>query len=448
MRSERLRRMVGLLVVLTVSTIVHRWVLTSGHIHWTGDTESYLEPARAFLRTGSFTRVATMSYVDKEPADLQPAPDTIRTPGYPLFLALNGLDLERALLIQHVLDILLAPLIYLFASAALKPRAALIAALAYAMWFPMALITDTWMSESLFVLALALAIGFAYAAARGRSIVHALAAGLLLGAAVLIRPIALLFFVLVTLILAVYARRVAVVALFLAAALALPAAWSVRNYRATGVFTVSSIGAENELFFRAGSALVCDGDSLSAKVTVLHRQHGFFPRLFRAQPLLLEEAMAMARSDGIDPAHSSHAVRARYMARLATILIAPRIGTVAVQALGAVVELWITGLSTAAYELFDLYTARVIYIPLAVMLDVLALMGAAQLWRGNRPLFWLIAAVAVYFTVLSACPGDRLYRFFAPMAPAFAVAVGAGSERVIAAAGALRNRAPRRPSPR
>src|ERR1051325_6080162 len=157
-------------------------------------------------------------------------PETMRTPGYPLFLLPFLSSMTAVVAVQHLLNAALAAAIYFFARRRLSRFAAIVAALVFALDVPTIHYANKVLSETLFtVLLFALFV----LAARGKP------SGLLSGVLVLVRPVAILYF-------AVLLRRRRIIA-FSIAALVLPLLWAARNAYRTGVFTVSSIAGVNWL---------------------------------------------------------------------------------------------------------------------------------------------------------------------------------------------------------
>jgi len=208
------------------------------------DTGSYLRPLEEWLRTGAFAVAG--------------APEVQRTPGYPAFLALDGLTPFRPLLLPVLLQCLLGAgsvlLLYRLVRAAAGERAAAAAALCLALEPLSVLYCARLWSETLFVFLL-----LAACAALPRS---GLGAGLLAAAAVLVRPVGLL--ALPPLAFAAARTRggwrVSGALAFLLAALAPPAAWTLRNQAVAGYARLSSVATAEMHSFRA-SAVVADREN-------------------------------------------------------------------------------------------------------------------------------------------------------------------------------------------
>src|SRR5438552_2907454 len=89
---------------------------------------------------------------------------------------------------------------------------------------------------------------------------NVIALGLLTGVLVLVRPIAIFFFVPLAIVLAIWHKSARYLATFTLLALLLPVGWAARNKVQTGVFSVSSIGNINLLSQRAAGALAIEDE--------------------------------------------------------------------------------------------------------------------------------------------------------------------------------------------
>ncbi|HEV2719081.1 MAG TPA: glycosyltransferase family 39 protein, partial [Thermoanaerobaculia bacterium] len=236
------KRWLALGFVLAAAAFFHGAVLTRP-IEPGADAPSYTVPALELLQHHRFDGPGLIVYAYPLANRERPGPETLRTPGYPLFLAAIlalGLPLEAAVWIQHLIGVALAAAVFLFVDVVLRRRgAATIAGLLIATQPAILLVAHDYMSELLFTLVVAAALFCAYRALRGGAGAWAAAAGLLTGCATLIRPIALFWFVPLAVSMLLRERRRA--AAFLAAALILPLAWAARNYEAVGVATISSV---------------------------------------------------------------------------------------------------------------------------------------------------------------------------------------------------------------
>ncbi|HXW14044.1 MAG TPA: phospholipid carrier-dependent glycosyltransferase, partial [Terriglobia bacterium] len=210
------------------------------------DSATYIVPAGNLL-----TRHAFLS------ADGYP--ETERTPGYPLLILpflYARLDLEYLVVFQHLLRvgvILAASAVAL--SLTRSYRQAVLTAVLLCIDLPLLDAANSVLSEMPFTVVLSLCLWLLWrdAGDAERPWPWSILYGLLCGAAVLIRPVVLFFFVpaAIYLFLARRRRRWQAVLIFLVAFALLPLLWAERNYRETGYFTVSSIGGYNMLFYRA-----------------------------------------------------------------------------------------------------------------------------------------------------------------------------------------------------
>ncbi len=373
------------------------------------DSYTYLTPALHLLHGDGFV---------SEPD----VPETIRTPVYPLLL-LPFLAFTRSaipiLVLQHIFNALLAAAIYLFVLRRLGSRfAALAAALFFALDTPTIhyankVLTETAFTVLLFVfLVLALTLR--------RFAINALLCGVL----VLLRPVAIVWFVcagLYFLLRGVSWRRVTA---FAAIAVALPLLWTIRNGVETSVYTLSSISGTNLLFYRAAGALAVDeGDDFKAG-------------LARAQRDLQKDADAMIRDgEGTDdPRSIDHAIQAGYYSRLARATIREnKFAFAQLTVRGFLVNLldsdWESMMmvcqadSSIVRMLLDLWTAVFVF---------LAAAGIVILWRRDRPLALLLALTILYFLGISA-GGEAEARFRVPVTPQLAIAAAVAVEGLRAA---------------
>ena len=152
-----------------------------------GDSETYLGPAVDLERGAGFDLALK------------------RTPGYPLLVALTlglfGEDPRLVALAQHALGVATALLTYLLGRALAGPLAGLLAGLAAALAGHLLLYERLIMSETLFTSLLVAALLALVRAGQGGGWRWALAAGLALGGATLVRPVAQALLVLAPLVL-------------------------------------------------------------------------------------------------------------------------------------------------------------------------------------------------------------------------------------------------------
>lgn len=237
------------------------------------DTASYLLPGRNLLLHGSFSASS--------------GPEVGRTPGYALFLALTHLGgpLTTALVQIALALTAVALAARLVLNLTADRRRAQCAAWLAALDPLSALYSLLLLSESLFCLLLLVSLERLTAFLRTRRAGPLLVSGLALGAAMLVRPVALCLpwcwaFGLFFSCLAEPRWRWRAPALLLAAALPFSALWQLRNGLETGFYGLTSVPTENLYFYNAADlAARRAGHSLAEE----QQQRGYGdPRLFLA----------------------------------------------------------------------------------------------------------------------------------------------------------------------
>ena len=364
------------------------------------DSFTYLVPARNLLRGLGFV-------------DVVGATETLRTPGYPLLLAAFGARIVPVIVAQHLMNVAIAAGLYLLAAPRLGRFVATTAALLFAIDTPSIHYANKVLSETVFTAVLLIVFA---ALAVGRWPL----AGVLTGLLVLIRPVAIAYFVVVAaylLLRRVRARDVVVYALL---AVVLPFGWALRNYARTGVLTVSSISGTNLLLFRAAGtlAILDHGDDFEAD------------RRDEAEGLISDADEAIERTMYVDDANElPHAIRARFYARFATQVIRQHPLAFAELTLrGLLVNLFdsrweamkiVSSLhESLVHTAIDAYTAA---------LFVFAVIGAIVLRRNDLGI--LIVFTVAYFLLISA-GGESESRFRVPVMPQYAILAAAGVEAV------------------
>jgi hypothetical protein len=228
------------------------------------DAAGYIRPARSFLATGTFSQ-------DEKPPY---AIDTVRTPGYPLFLAEiwretgDGNYLTVALA-QFVLSLAAVVLVYAAARRLAGRRAALVAGLLLALSGLSAALPCYVLSDAVYQFCMALWLFLLVRYVLARSWGNLLAVAAVAGLGLYVRPVGLLFPAVV----AVAALRPrfecrrtvesrdghngglgrrlgqAAVALLIPALIVFP--WMVRNKLGADTWEMTTIASENLLKFRA-----------------------------------------------------------------------------------------------------------------------------------------------------------------------------------------------------
>ena len=365
------------------------------------DSFTYLVPTRNVLRGLGFVDVVS-------------AIETLRTPGYPLLLAAFGARIVPVIVVQHLMNVAIGIGIYLLAAPRLGRFVAMTAALLFAIDTPTIHYANKVLSETVFTAVLLVVCWLVVARCQLP------VAGLLTGLLVLIRPVAIAYFVVVAAYLLLRRVRARDVVIYVLLAVALPFGWALRNYARTGVFTVSSISGTNLLLFRAAGtlAILDHGDDFEAD------------RRDEADGLISDADEAIERTMNIDDANElPHAVRARFYARFATQVIR--------QHPLAFAELTLRGLlvnlldsrwdamkivsplhESLVHTVIDAYTAA---------LFAFAVIGAIVLRRHDLGI--LIILTIAYFLLISA-GGESESRFRVPVMPQYAILAAAGVEAV------------------
>lgn len=367
------------------------------------DSFTYLAPAGNLLRGLGFTTDNGVI-------------ETMRTPGYPLLLAAFGLRVVPVIVLQHLLNVALAVAIYVLVMRRINSRGvALTAAILSAADTPTLHYANRILTETLFT-AVLFVVFVLVLYARKLPL-----AGLLTGVLVLIRPVAIVYFLVVALCLALSRVRARAIATYVALALVLPLGWGLRNLRHTGVFTISSIGGMNLLTYRAAGALAIEDDG------------DFDADLSDEEKGLVGDADSEIETKLHirDAEELPDAVRARYYSQIAWRVLRQHPRAAAMLTLrGMLVNIFDSrweGLeivsrlpATVVQRGLDAFTAIVF---------VFAAIGATALWRHDREFAALLVATILYYLLISA-GGEAESRFRVPIIPEYMIVAAYGVEAV------------------
>lgn len=339
--------------------------------------------------------------------------ETLRTPGYPIVLAAFGLHILPVIVFQHLLNVALAIAIYVLVMRRLGSRAiGLIAAILFAADTPTLEYANKILTETLFT-ALLFAVFALVLYARKLPL-----AGLLTGVLVLIRPVAIVYFIVVALCLVLRRVRMRTIAAYVALALVLPVGWQLRNLHHTGVFTISSISGINLLTYRAAGALAIEDD-------------GNFDSDLRDEMKGLEadaDTEIETKLHIADAEELSDALRSKYYSQIAMRVLRQHPRAAAMLTLrGLLVNVFDS--RWEAMEVTSRFPSEIVRRGLdafTAVLFVFALIGAAALWRRNRDLSVAIIGTVVYFLLISA-GGEAEARFRVPVMPMYMIAVASGA---------------------
>jgi len=379
------------------------YYLYSGGDFFFPDSFTYLAPAKMLLTGHGFSTATGL-------------PETLRTPGYPLLLAAFGLHVIPVILLQHLLNVVLAVAIYVVCIRRIGSRfVALTAAILFALDVPTIHYANKLLTETTFTILL---FGVVLLALRGRGLI---AIGLLCGVLVLIRPVAIVYFVPLALFFALVRRPAKAIVAFVIAALLLPLAWGVRNRIRSGVFTISSVAGANMLMYRAAGtlALLTDND--------------FDPELVDQQNELRDAADdEIQRTLHVrDAEELPHAVRtAQYGPIARRVILKHPIAFAMLTIRGTLVDLFDSdGDAVMMVSRIEAHTVELAIDAICAIVIALAFAGVVALWHRDRPLALLIALTASYFVLISA-GGESEARFRVPVMPEIAIAAACGLDAI------------------
>ena len=245
--------------------------------------------------------------------------------------------------------------------------------------------------------------------------------GLLAGALVLVRPAAILYFVVIAI---VFARRRRI-AIFVIASLLLPLAWAARNKVRTGVFAISDVAGINMLMHRAAPSLAIFDD------------YDFFDALKDRQNELSSDADSeIERTLNIESAGKLNpAQHAMWFGKIGRrIALRHPLGLTTVILRGIFVNLFDS--DAEAIMMVSRVPDSLVQIVLDVWtqaITLLALFGTFLLWRRDRTLSLLFGLTIAYFVVISA-GSEAESRFRVPIVPVMAITAAVGADAIRRAA--------------
>jgi hypothetical protein len=363
------------------------------------DSFTYLAPARSLLHGLGFINGNGMI-------------ETLRTPGYPLLLAGFGLRIVPVIVFQHLLNVALAVAIYLLVMRRLGDRfVAIAAAILFAIDTPTLHYANKILTETLFTALLFIVFALVVYARKLPL------AGVLTGVLVLIRPVAILYFVVVALCLLLRRVPLRTIAIYAALALVLPAGWGLRNFHHTGVFTISSIGGINVLTYRAAGALAIEDDG-DFEADLADEMQGL-------QDSADDEIQSRLRIP--DAEELPDAVRAKYYSEIGWRVLREHPRAAAMLTLrGLLVNVFDSrweGLESISRFPTDIVRRSLDAFTAALF--VFSIIGAAALWKRDREVAAMIIATVIYFLLISA-GGEAEARFRVPVIPQYVIAAACG----------------------
>ena len=350
-------------------------------------------------------------------------PDTVLTPGYPLFLAaflVMHLGYGGAVFAQRLLWIgVVAATTWVSFRLSGRIITAAVAGLILAIDLPALQATNSILSETIATIFVIAAVWQAY---RSITTSGGLITGVLAGAAALVRPVAILLSVPLALgiVLAGRAHRVRIGAAILVASLAVSSIWIARNYLQTGVATYSSLGGINLLLYRAAGTLA------------IRDPGGIDANLVRRREELEAMACRNLEAEYQRPCVSlSWAQRSREYATVAwPIILGDPVASArqAARGLGMIVFGGSANLLSEVTGLSERVT-RVLSVAMTAPLAVLALLGIPYWWKRDRAFAALILLVVLYMFGM-ALGAEAYSRFRVPVIVLYAVLCGGGAARI------------------
>lgn len=344
-----------------------------------------------------------------------------RPPVYPLVIRgvydVFGRHYAPVIALQIVVGVATVGLVYWLAGLLLPHRAALLAALLLAIDPASIVFTNQLLTETLFAFLLTLATALIVLARRRESVGLIVAAGLILGAAVLTRPVAQYLPLLLVALLVVLAGSRRRMSLVLSAALfagfAVPVGgWLARNHAKTGVATISTIDGYDMLHYRAVGALVESGMT------------GWDARQLTERELATrihpgENAAKVSRAQlhlGVHILREHPAGAAKSWARgVGKLLAGPARSETSILLTG--------NLTSQAW-----WFRALVFVDALITIGVVLAAGLGIVLLAIRriavPELWLLAAIALYLVVISAGP-ETYSRFRVPAAPLLAILAAA-----------------------
>ena len=345
-----------------------------------------------------------------------------RPPVYPLVIRgvydVFGRHYAPVIVLQLAIGIATVGLVYWLARLFLTTRAALVAALLLAIDPASIVFTNQLLTETLFAFLLTLATTLIVLARRRGEPWLIAAAGLVLGLAVLTRPVAqYLPLVLVPLLLLLPAGGRRRTSLVLSAALvfgfAIPVGgWLIRNHARTSVATISTIDGYDMLHYRAVGALVESGMTPSDARGLTDKElaplvHGG-DNAAEVSRIQLRLGLRIVRAHPVDAAKS-------WARGIGKLLVGPA---------RSETSILLTGRQSSHASWFRALVFVDALVTIAIVLAATCGVVLLLFRRLDAPDLWILAAISLYLIVISGGP-ETYSRFRVPVAPLLAVLAAA-----------------------
>ena len=409
-----------LLVPVILAALLQALMWFALPIEFTPDSRLYQTNVESLLATGTASNALG-------------EPDTVLTPGYPLFLAAflaSGLGYAGAVVAQHILwTLIVAATTWLTFRFTANTVAAIVAGLILAIDLPALQASHSVLTETLATVIVGLACWHAY---RSIGITRAVWTGVLAGVAALIRPVAIVIAVplgLAILIAGSQRPRLRIAIVIVAASLAVSSVWIFRNYAQTGVATYSSLGNINLLLYRAAGTLA------------IRDPGGVDANLGRRRAELEAAACRSAEAEfGRDCASLPVVLKSTVYRGLALPIIFGDPAATAMQASRAFAMILFGGGANMLAELTGVPESRLRLVAFAytVPLAVLAAIGFFYWRKIDRLAAWTMLLTIAYLVFMSL--GVEAYsRFRVPFLPLYAMLAGGGAAYCTEKFGARKN---------
>ncbi|MBB5066429.1 4-amino-4-deoxy-L-arabinose transferase-like glycosyltransferase [Granulicella mallensis] len=403
-------------IALGLSLLTQATYFTLDHEHYGADTPSYLIPADNLLHGHGFVNALHQ-------------PELLRTPGYPLLLALfriAPLKVEYLIVVQHLLCVLLAVAVVAIALQMTGSRlVACVAAIVMSLDLATLRVANLLLTEVVFMVLISLICWILYRAMMkpaGKGIAIA-GAGLLGGYAVLVRPVGVLYFVPLSLCLFLVLRRRAwrPVLIFVAFFLILPVLWATRNFVEGGYFGISAIGAEDILYYRAAGAIA------------IERPGSYPANILKVNGELIQQTCAdLEQMYHRDCSQITDKQQAAYASRKGMSIIREHPLSYLHSMTVSLAYLVFGGGAEALSRVSNVSPriAEGIVLLFTVPEVCLALIGCRYWYRRDRILCWLLVPTIAYFLGISA-GGEAYSRFKVPIMPMYALLIGGGAAGMV-----------------
>ena len=405
-----------LIAITLLALAVHFLYFIHFHNIYAPDSSSYMTPASNLIHGQGFTGG-------------DGRPETARTPGYPLLIALflaAGGGAKSLVFFQHLMlaGLTAATIIVAFRLSGSR-RQAIIAGIVLVIDLPILEAANYVLTEAFFTVVLAIALWLLWTASRqteGSSAIRLLLSGILAGGSVLIRPVAMYFFVPAAAYLMLGRRpfKLRFVVTFLTAFAVLPLLWAARNHHETGYFTVTSISGRELLCWRAAGVLALSDP-------------GDFHDNMQKHCIQLEKTVCddLQRAYGKDCSQFSAEEHSAYSLRLGRkILLEHPVGSVRLAVRGVIVMFLDGGpASLQGITGINLHLGLRLLFIYTVPAFCFAILGLLRLWRHDRRLFYFLFLSIGYFVIVSA-GGDTYSRHRVPIMPMYAILIASGIDAI------------------